>query len=218
MDAMPPFSSPPRQAHRGFVEGNVSQSGGNRSNADRRNRCPEYRNLSSGSRAARNNEQPWRKRFREQCLDRLNKAREQSFMLHRNLSHISQNSTTPQPNGQTLAGASHAPTDDIDDQEMYHIIQQEWMRFKEEMERQSIEYGDLDDGIIDDIESELENNADPSLFEREYAEWEEYENRIMEEDMVDAEMMELCMDLDLESDTSMNINGNGSNCINNQQP
>ncbi|KAJ1766990.1 hypothetical protein EV179_004752 [Coemansia sp. RSA 487] len=165
-----------------------------------RGRCPEFRNLSSSSRAARINEQPWRKRFREQCLDRLNKAREQSFMLHRNLSQLSQESDASQPGKRLSDGSSYESNEEMDDQEMYSIIQQEWALFKEEMERQSIEYGALDDSIIDDIESDLERSS--ACYEKEYAEWEEYENKILEEDMVDAEMMELCMDMD--NDLDMN--------------
>ncbi|KAJ1904858.1 hypothetical protein LPJ81_002243 [Coemansia sp. IMI 209127] len=199
MDALPLFSSPPRQATKDFVERQVSRSGG-----DRRRCCPTFRNLSSSSRAARANEQPWRKRFREQCLERLQKAREQSFMLHRNLSQLSQGSGASQSSQQLSDGCSFASHEEMDDREMYSIIQQEWARFKEEMERQSVEYGALDDSIIDDIESDLEKSTD--YYEQEYAELEEYENKLLEEDMMDAEMMELCMDMDNDLDIKADAN------------
>ncbi|KAJ2831648.1 hypothetical protein GGI24_001506 [Coemansia furcata] len=149
----------------------ISRSGGGGNREMHRARRPEFRNLSNSSRAARDSEQPWRKRFREQCMDRLNEARDQSFMQRRQ---------------QVLSGDDEAMSEDeeLNEKEMCNIIQQEWIRFKADMERLSLEYGDFDDSIIEDIEDDLDMQA------RECADWEEYEQRLLEAEMMEAEMVE----------------------------
>ncbi|KAJ2021825.1 hypothetical protein GGI06_002083, partial [Coemansia sp. S85] len=122
---------------------------------------------------------PWRKRFREQCMDRLNEARDQSFMQRRQ-------QLLPHDDDETMSEGG-----DLSEQAMCKIIQQEWLIFKADMERQSLEYGDLDDSIIEDIEDDLDLQAG------EYAEWEEYEQRLLEAEVMEAELADVDMD-DLE--------------------
>ncbi|KAJ2451351.1 hypothetical protein EV183_003679 [Coemansia sp. RSA 2336] len=154
----------------------MSKSGGN---SQRRTRRSEYKNLSSGSRAARASEQPWRKRFREQCVERLSKARDEAFMVRRQLSQMAR----PQEAKQTS----------LSEEEICAIVQQEWMRFRADMEQQSMEYGVLDEEIIGDIEDDLEWGGETH---EEFDEWEAYENQLMEDAMMEAEMMQADMVID----------------------
>ncbi|KAJ2684306.1 hypothetical protein IWW39_004985 [Coemansia spiralis] len=181
MSTMPIFSSPPRRPQQSSLAmRELSRSGGGGRNREmHRTRRPEFRNLSNSSRASRDAEQPWRKRFREQCMDRLNEARDQSFMQRRQ-------QLLPHDDDETMSEG-----DDLSEQAMCKIIQQEWLIFKADMERQSLEYGDLDDSIIEDIEDDLDSQA------REYAEWEEYEQRLLEAEVMEAELADVDMD-DLE--------------------
>ncbi|KAJ2310076.1 hypothetical protein H4R23_002366 [Coemansia sp. Cherry 401B] len=184
MNSQPLFSSPPRQAPSTFAMRQISKSGG----ADlKRMRRPEFRHLSSTSRAARANEQPWRKRFREQCLDRLSKARDESFMLHRQLAQLSQDKDEP---GMQVDPQRQPRT--LTEEEIYAVVQQEWSRFRAEMEQQCLEYGALDAGIIGDIEEDMDWDHAASEGDRanEFAEWEEYENQLLEDEMMEAELME----------------------------
>ncbi|KAJ2050415.1 hypothetical protein H4S04_002612 [Coemansia sp. S16] len=187
---MPMFSSPPRRPQSSLSMREVSRSGGGNREMHR-TRKPEFRNLSNSSRASRDSEQPWRKRFREQCMDRLNEARDQSFMQRRQ---------------QVLSGDDESMSDDeeLSEQEMCNIIQQEWIRFKADMERQSLEYGDLDDSIIEDIEDDLDMQA------REYAEWAEYEQQLLEAEMMEADVMEAELaDVDMEGLEDLDIDDEG---------
>ncbi|KAJ2631090.1 hypothetical protein H4R22_002226 [Coemansia sp. RSA 1290] len=179
MDAQQIFSSPPRSTPSAFVLGQMSKSGGN---SQRRTRRSEYKNLSSSSRAARACEQPWRKRFREQCVERLSKARDEAFMVRRQLAQMAQ----PQAEANTQASLS--------EEEICAIVQQEWMRFRAEMEQQSIEYGVLDEEIIGDIEEDLDWGCE--LHGAEFDEWEAYENQLMEDAMMEAELMQADMVID----------------------
>ncbi|KAJ2055205.1 hypothetical protein GGI17_006711, partial [Coemansia sp. S146] len=130
-------------------------------------------------------------RFREQCIDRLAEARDQSFMQRRQLGLSGDDETMSEG-------------EDLSEQEMCNIIQQEWIRFKADMERRSLEYGDFDDSIIEDIEDDLDMHA------REYAEWAEYEQQLLEAEMVEAEMMEAELaDVDMEGLDELDIDDEG---------
>ncbi|KAJ2840458.1 hypothetical protein J3B02_006229, partial [Coemansia erecta] len=93
---------------------------------------------------------------------------------------------------------------DVSEQDMYNIVQQEWARFRNEMEEQSLEYGVLDEGILEDLEEDLSysrrygdddmNMADESQFD-EYADWERYENQVLEEQMIEEELMRADIDM-----------------------
>ncbi|KAJ2110399.1 hypothetical protein GGI16_000310 [Coemansia sp. S142-1] len=89
--------------------------------------------------------------------------------------------------------------EELSEQEMCNIIQQEWIRFKADMERQSLEYGDLDDSIIEDIEDDLDMQA------REYAEWAEYEQQLLEAEVMEAELA----DVDVEGIEDLDIDDEG---------
>ncbi|KAJ2879896.1 hypothetical protein H4R27_005045 [Coemansia aciculifera] len=188
MNSMPMFSSPPRrpQQQSSLAMREISRSGGGGNREMHRTRKPEFRNLSNSSRASRDSEQPWRKRFREQCMDRLTEARDQSFMQRRQ---------------QVLSGDDETMSEgeDLSEQAMCNIIQQEWVRFKADMERQSLEYGDFDDSIIEDIEDDLDMQA------REYAEWAEYEQQLLEAEMMEAELA----DVDMEGLDELDIDDEG---------
>ncbi|KAJ2048701.1 hypothetical protein GGI08_005927 [Coemansia sp. S2] len=94
--------------------------------------------------------------------------------------------------------------EELSEQEMCNIIQQEWIRFKADMERQSLEYGDLDDSIIEDIEDDLDMQA------REYAEWAEYEQQLLEAEMMEADVMEAELaDVDVEGIEDLDIDDEG---------
>ncbi|KAJ2348444.1 hypothetical protein GGF43_004566 [Coemansia sp. RSA 2618] len=157
----------------------ISKSGGN---AVGRMRRPEYRNLSHTSRTARANEQPWRKRFREQCIDRLSKARDESFMMHRQLAQLSQSKGDAD---MQVDSQKHA----LSEEEIYAVVQQEWARFRAEMEQQCLECGVLDAGVIGEIEEDLEWDQDAARMQ-EHDEWEAYENQLLEDEMMEAELME----------------------------
>ncbi|KAJ1796468.1 hypothetical protein LPJ56_007161 [Coemansia sp. RSA 2599] len=219
IDSSALFSSPPRKAPSSFEMREVSRSGGpgsRRTQERYSGRRPDYRNLSRSSRAARANEEPWRARFRQQCLDRLNNARDQSVMMRRQLSQLAQNDprmdenlVQQQQQQQQQQQGEHGlvyPEDqnEISEQDMYNIVQQEWARFKEEMEKQSLEYGVLDEGILEDLEEDLSYShrhgddgmglASESQFD-EYAEWEKYENQVLEEQMIEEELMRADIDM-----------------------
>ncbi|KAJ1999233.1 hypothetical protein GGI04_000619 [Coemansia thaxteri] len=186
MDTAPMFSSPPRRPQQSsFVMREVSRSGGSREVSSRRR--PEFRNLSDSSRASREAEQPWRKRFREQCMDRLSQARDNSFMLRRQLSHLSQS---------TGSEETCMPVDEVlSEEDICDVIRQEWVRFKAEMERESLEYGALDESIFEDVEDDYDSQL------REYAEWEQYEQQLLAEEMMEADCVEAMAGLeDLEAD------------------
>ncbi|KAJ2705904.1 hypothetical protein FB645_002088 [Coemansia sp. IMI 203386] len=218
MDSSALFSSPPRKAPRSFEMPEVSRSGGAgvRRTQERYNgRRPDYRNLSKSSRAGRANEEPWRARFRQQCFDRINSARDQSIMMRRQLSQLAQNS-------QEMSGAGAqqrqqqrcneqglvclTDQNEVSEQDMYNIVQQEWARFKSEMEMQSLEYGVLDESILEDLEDDLNYShsysagcmgmdlANESQCD-EYAEWERYENQMLEEQMIEEELMRVDIDM-----------------------
>ncbi|KAJ2802280.1 hypothetical protein H4R20_003337 [Coemansia guatemalensis] len=198
MNAQSLFSSPPRQAPSEYTMRRISRSGGGSSSAAGRMRRPEYRHLSSSSRAARINEQPWRRRFREQCMDRLSRARDQSFMLHRQLADMSQNKNGP---GTYDPAAMQEDTagGELSEEEIFAIVQQEWARFREEMERESMECGALDAGLIEEIGEDLDWDSgaqDNQMME--LAEWEEYENQLLEDEVMEAALMEaeMCLDGD----------------------
>ncbi|KAJ2173874.1 hypothetical protein IW139_003887 [Coemansia sp. RSA 353] len=182
MNSQPLFSSPPRAAPRVFEMRHVSKSGGN---AQGRMRRPEYKHLSSTSRTARTNEQPWRKRFREQCIDRLSKARDESFMMRRQLTQMSQRDDTSMH-----VDAQHHT---LSEEEIYAVVQQEWARFQAEMEQQCLECGVLDVGVIGEIEEDLDwdhaHMRDHAQMQ-EHDEWEQYENQLLEDEMMEAELME----------------------------
>ncbi|KAI8323469.1 hypothetical protein GQ54DRAFT_111729 [Martensiomyces pterosporus] len=188
-DAALLLSSPPRHSIKSPQTRRISRSGGSMRSSSR----PEYRHLSSGSRASRNNEAPWRKRFLEQCVNRANEARDASRMARRQLFNLSKN---------------NQQVTEITDQEIRAIVQQEWARFRNEMEKQSIEYGFLDESIIGDIESDIrmsdtvsygshdgydmdmggmDGGMDARLREyeemEEYERWEQYEDEIMEAEL-----------------------------------
>ncbi|KAJ2484732.1 hypothetical protein IWW47_005641 [Coemansia sp. RSA 2052] len=168
----------------------VSRSGGGGNSEMHRTRKPEFRNLSNSSRASRDTEQPWRKRFREQCMDRLSERRDQSFIQRRQLQLSSPDDDETMSVDESLS-----------EQEMCIIIQQEWVRFKADMERQSLEYGVLDESIIEDIEDDLD------LQMREYAEWEEYEQQLLEAEMEEAEIADVDIDMDGLDDLDINDDG-----------
>ncbi|KAJ1986821.1 hypothetical protein EDC05_006131 [Coemansia umbellata] len=116
---------------------------------------------------------------------------------------------------------------EMSEHEMYAIIQQEWARFKAEMEQQSMEYGLLDAGIIEDIEDDLGHSRcsggfgqninagadgqDMDCQMREYIEWEEYENQILEDDILDEEMRQLCIDMDTDPDMDLLYSSENTN-------
>ncbi|KAJ2614936.1 hypothetical protein H4S08_001487 [Coemansia sp. RSA 1365] len=189
------FSSPPRQAPSEYTMRRISRSGGSSSSAGRMRR-PEYRHLSSSSRAARISEQPWRRRFREQCVDRLSRARDKSFMLHRRLADMSENNNCP---GTYDPAAMQEDTagGELSEKEIFAIVQQEWARFREEMERQSMECGALDARLVEEIEEGLDrDHGTQDSHMMELAEWEEYENQLLEEEVMEAALMEAEMCLD----------------------
>ncbi|KAJ1647946.1 hypothetical protein LPJ64_000694 [Coemansia asiatica] len=221
MDSSALFSSPPRRAPSSLEMREVSRSGGpssGRTHERYNGRRPDYRNLSRSSRAARANEEPWRTRFRQQCLDRLSSARDQSIMMRRQLSQLAQNNqrldeNTMQQNQEQLQQKQQldghdlvylTDENDVSEQDMYNIVQQEWARFRNEMEEQSLEYGVLDEGILEDLEEDLSysrrygdddmNMADESQFD-EYADWERYENQVLEEQMIEEELMRADIDM-----------------------
>ncbi|KAJ2891300.1 hypothetical protein GGI21_002839 [Coemansia aciculifera] len=172
----------------------VSRSGGSANRELHRTRRPEFRNLSNSSRASRVTEQPWRKRFREQCMDRLSERREQSFLQRRQ-----QLSSPDDDEDETMSVVDEG----LSEQEMCNIIKQEWVRFKAEMESQSLEYGVLDDGIIEDIEDGLD------LQMKEYAEWEEYEQQLLEAEMAEMAEAEEMIDIDMDGIDDLDINEDG---------
>ncbi|KAJ1731626.1 hypothetical protein LPJ61_002448 [Coemansia biformis] len=199
------FSSPPRQAPSAASVRQIARSGGAPTERGRR---PTYRHLSNTSREARNSEQPWRQQFRAQCADRLSKAREQSVMLRRQLTQLSRS-----------AGGAAAPEEPrlpaLSEEEICAIVQQEWARFQAEMEQQSLEYGVLDASILDEIDEDMgwggaslagsDEAQDHQM--QELAEWEEYENQMLEEDMMEAALQDagalLDVDVDAGSDSAM---------------
>ncbi|KAJ1943857.1 hypothetical protein GGF37_002461 [Kickxella alabastrina] len=195
---------------------NSSSSGGaddGNKEGGQRPRKADYRNLSNSSRAARSDEQPWRKRFREQCLDRLHSARDQSMMKRRQLTHPDQIGDNDD-DGDSDTGIEQQdeciqvyPTGDhdISEEDMCRIIQQEWARFKAEMEQQSLEYGILDNKIFDDIEDDLNYSISqqPSAgaddrgscgYASEYADWEDYENQLLEEHIIEEALINMNFD------------------------
>ncbi|KAJ2078281.1 hypothetical protein H4R24_004589 [Coemansia sp. RSA 988] len=182
------FSSPPRQAPSEYTMRRISRSGGGSNSNAGRMRKPEYRHLSSSSRAARISEQPWRKRFREQCMDRLSKARDQSFTLHRQLAGMSQSKNGPSTCDPT-AMEEDTTGGELTEREIFAIVQQEWGRFREEMERQSMECGALDARLIEEIEEDLDSGAQDSHM-MELAEWEDYENQLLEDEVMEAALMD----------------------------
>ncbi|KAJ2745833.1 hypothetical protein GGI20_001834 [Coemansia sp. BCRC 34301] len=196
---MPIFSSPPRrpQQQSALEMRKAPSSGGGGNRELNRTRKPEFRNLSSSSRAARDAEQPWRKRFREQCMDRLSERRDQSFMQRRQLHSFSPGDKDDSDDDD---GDDEAMSIDesLSEQEMCNIIKQEWIRFKADMEKQSLEYGMLDESIIEDIEDDLDQQM------REYAEWEEYEQQLLE-----AEMADVDIDVDMDGLDELDINDDG---------
>ncbi|KAJ2847218.1 hypothetical protein IWW36_003966 [Coemansia brasiliensis] len=182
MDSQQIFSSPPRPAPTSFVLGQMSKSGGN---SQRRTRRTEYKNLSSSSRAARAHEQPWRKRFREQCVERLSKARDEAFMVRRQLTQMAK----PQAEAETQAS--------LTEEEICAIVQQEWARFRTEMEQQSMEYGVLDEEIIGEIGEDLDWGCESHGGQaQEFEEWDAYENQLLEDAMMEAELMQVDMVID----------------------
>ncbi|KAJ2157191.1 hypothetical protein GGF46_004669 [Coemansia sp. RSA 552] len=181
MDSQALFSSPPRRAPATFDLGRVSRSGG----ATGRMRPPVHRHLSSTARAARMNEQPWRKRFREQCMDRLSRARDESFMMRRQLAGMAKDRSEADTSMQLDAEPAVLSEDEIGS-----IIQQEWARFRAEMERQSLECGVLDAGIVDEIEEDFDMADEQDCQMRELAEWEEYEDQLLEDEMIEAALLE----------------------------
>ncbi|KAJ2718659.1 hypothetical protein GGI07_005650 [Coemansia sp. Benny D115] len=187
MDSQSVFSSPPRKPPSALMIREISRSGGpGNQNTGRRR---DFRNLSKSSREGRQNEEPWRKRFREQCLDRLHNARDRSHTAHRQMTLA----------GEQYGGAGESgDEEEMSEEEMYRIVQQEWTRFKEEMERQSLEYGVLDGDIIEDLEEDLWQSRSQSsgAEQSEYAEWAAYEAQLLEEQMVDEELMAIDMDMD----------------------
>ncbi|KAJ2776931.1 hypothetical protein GGI15_004683 [Coemansia interrupta] len=184
----------------------VSRSGGPGSGNASRVRRADFRNLSNSSRSGRGNEEPWRKRFREQCIDRLNNARDHSVMMRRQLSGMANGNGGSGMRPQSLYDSvDSSDEDEISEQEMYNIVQQEWSRFRAEMERDSLEYGVLDDSILDDIEddinysrshrSDINMGSDDEQYQQ-YAEWERLENQMIEEQVIDEELMRMDFDMD----------------------
>ncbi|KAJ2372779.1 hypothetical protein IW150_003949 [Coemansia sp. RSA 2607] len=206
MDSHSIFSSPPRRPQNNHLLREVSRSGGPSSGNRSRVRRTDFRNLSNSARAGRANEEPWRKRFREQCIDRLNNARDHSVMMRRQLAGMANSSSGSSMQRQSLGDPmDSSDEDEISEQDMYNIVQQEWARFRAEMERDSIEYGVLDDSILEDIEDDLNqgrnyytdaNTGSDDEQYRQYAEWERLENQMIEEQVIDQELMRMDFDMD----------------------
>ncbi|KAJ1721505.1 hypothetical protein LPJ53_003965 [Coemansia erecta] len=206
MDSHSIFSSPPRRPPSNHIVREVSRSGGPGSGNRSRVRRADFRNLSNSARAGRGNEEPWRKRFREQCIDRLNNARDHSVMMRRQLSGMTNSNSGPGMQPQSLYDPmDSSDEDEISEQEMYNIVQQEWARFRADMERDSLQYGALDESILDDIEddlnygrshrSDINTGSDDEQY-RQYAEWERFENQMIEEQVIDDELMRVDFDMD----------------------
>ncbi|KAJ2796818.1 hypothetical protein H4R21_004566 [Coemansia helicoidea] len=207
MDSFSLLSSPPRRAPPTFIMHQAARSGGAPAGRSHRR---TYRHLSSTSREARQGEQPWRQWFREQCADRLTKAREQSVMLKRQLAHTSRGGS-----GTAMLGEEEEDDEEeaaLSEEQIGAIVRQEWARFQAEMEQQSLEYGPLDTSILDEIERDVgwhqglpagaSNAQDEQM--RELAEWEEYENQLFAEEMMEADLRDvdalLDADIDIDSD------------------
>ncbi|KAJ2781653.1 hypothetical protein H4R18_002755 [Coemansia javaensis] len=214
MDSL--FSSPPRQPPGSpalrQLSRQVSRSGGSHHPAGRMRR-PAYRHLSATSRAARTGEQPWQQQFREQCLDRLTRAREHSIMARRQLAQMSATTTTTTTRGDTPMQQQQQQQQQqpaLSESEIHAIVRQEWARFQAEMERQCLECGMLDDAFLDEIGEDAyldevrdmgpSSSSSPlsSAQMRELAEWEEYENQMLEQDVIEAALREADMYLDLD--------------------
>lgn len=114
-------------------------------------------------------------------MDRLNQAREKSFMLRRQISDEPKHTQSSSDLNEEISSGQHSMTE----REMYHIIQQEWSRFREQMEREAQEYGPLDESIVDDIGEGFD------MQRNECAEWEEYENQLLEDAMLEEELMNM---------------------------
>ncbi|KAJ2684207.1 hypothetical protein H4R19_006915 [Coemansia spiralis] len=191
MDSFSLLSSPPRRPPPAFTMHQAARSGGAPNGRGSRR---TYRHLSSTSREARQGEQPWRQRFREQCADRLTKAREQSVMLRRQLAHMA-----PGDSGDMELQAEDDQVETLSEEQISAIVRQEWARFQAEMEQQSFEYGTLDASILDEIEEDMGwgqglpagTSGAQDYQARELAEWEEYENQLLEEEMMDADLQEV---------------------------
>ncbi|KAJ1955666.1 hypothetical protein GGI12_005503 [Dipsacomyces acuminosporus] len=132
--------------------------------------------------------------------------------MRRRLLNLADNHSQSNQNAQQLR--------EMTDEEIREIVQQEWTRFRREMEQQSMEYGFLDEDIIADIENDMrlssgrggdvyyqESYEDYGMDEHDYnsfmemeqvedpeweefAGWEQYQDALMMADMEQPQAMD----------------------------